>query len=102
MAGLGGIVFVKKRRNQTLDQYVDVLFALTRGKSVADIEQAVPETVTKEQFMALIEKLESGGFDVLAKKMEVDVPKMIDSIKAGIGERRTTDKKLIVRDWLMT
>jgi len=90
-------VFVKKQGNQTLEQYVDVLFALTRGKSVNDIEEAVPETVTKEQFEALIEKLESGGFDVLAEKMGVDVPKMIDAIKAGIGEKRTTDKKLIVR-----
>jgi hypothetical protein len=97
LAGLGGIVFVKKQGNQTLEQYVDVLFALTRGKSVNDIEEAVPETVTKEQFEALIEKLESGGFDVLAEKMGVDVPKMIDAIKAGIGEKRTTDKKLIVR-----
>jgi hypothetical protein len=97
LAGLGGIVFVKKQGNQTLEQYVDVLFALTRGKSVNDIEEAVPETVTKEQFEALIEKLESGGLDVLAEKMGVDVPKMIDAIKAGIGEKRTTDKKLIVR-----
>ena len=97
MARLGGIVFVKKRRNQTLDQYVDVLFALTRGKSVADIEQAVPETVTKEQFVALIEKLESGDLDVQAKAMEVNVPKMINAIKAGIGERRTSDNKLKVK-----
>ena len=91
-------MFVKKRRNQTLDQYVDVLFALTRGKSVADIRQAVDDgVVDANQFKALIEKLESGGFDVLAKKMEVDVPKMIDAIKAGIAEKRSRDDSIKVK-----
>jgi hypothetical protein len=97
LAGLGGIVFVKKRGNQTVDEYLIPLLAATRKASINDIEEAVPETVTKEQFMALIEKLESGDLDVQAKAMEVDIPKMINAIKAGIGEKRTTDKKLIVR-----
>lgn len=96
-------MFQKKRRNQTRDQYVDVLFALTRGKSVEDIDQAVPEIVKKEQFEALIEKLESGGFDLLAEKMkenegiEIDIPKMIDTIKAGIKDKKSSDNKLTVR-----
>lgn len=90
-------MFIKKKRNQTLDEYLIPLLASTIGKSINDIEEAVPETVTKEQFEALIEKLESGDLDAQAKAMEVDVPKMINAIKAGIGERRTTDKKLIVR-----
>jgi len=90
-------VFVKKRGNQTVDEYLIPLLAATRKASINDIEEAVPETVTKEQFMALIEKLESGDLDVQAKAMEVDIPKMINAIKAGIGEKRTTDKKLIVR-----
>lgn len=90
-------MFVKKRGNQTVDEYLIPLLAATRKASINDIEEAVPETVTKEQFMALIEKLESGDLDVQAKAMEVDIPKMINAIKAGIGEKRTTDKKLIVR-----
>jgi len=90
-------VFVKKRRNQTTDEYLIPLLAATQKASISDIEEAVPKIVTKEQFVALIEKLESGDLDVQAKAMGVDVPKIINAIKAGIGERRTTDNKLIVR-----
>ena len=90
-------MFVKKRRNQTTDEYLIPLLAATQKASISDIEEAVPKIVTKEQFVALIEKLESGDLDVQAKAMGVDVPKIINAIKAGIGERRTTDNKLIVR-----
>jgi len=94
---VGGIVFVKKRRNQTTDEYLIPLLAATQKASISDIEEAVPKIVTKEQFVALIEKLESGDLDVQAKAMGVDVPKIINAIKAGIGKKRTTDNKLIVR-----
>ena len=91
-------MFLKKKRNQTLEQYLDVLFPLTIGKSVADIEKAIDDNVVDVgQFQALIEKLESGDFDVRAKAMKVDVPKMINAIKAGIGERRTSDNKFKVK-----
>ena len=99
-------MFFKKRRNQTRDQYVDVLFPITRVASVEDIDQAVPKIVKKEQFEALIEKLESGGFDSLAEKMkenegiEIDIPKMIDKIKAGIKDKSSSDNKLIVRGFV--
>jgi len=98
---VGGIVsvpFSERGEKQKLEEYLYVLFTSTRGKSIANIEQAVDDgLVKKEEFEALIKKLESGDFDVVAGPMEVDVPKMIDAIKAGIKEKRTTDKKLIVR-----
>ncbi len=92
------VPFSERGEKQKLEEYLYILFTSTRGKSIANIEQAVDDgLVKKEEFEALIKKLESGDFDVVAGTTEVDVPKMIDAIKAGIKEKRTTDKKLIVR-----
>ena len=92
------VPFREKGEKEKLEEYLYVLLTSTKGKSIENIEQAVDDgLVKKEEFEALIKKLESGDFDVVAGPMEVDVPKMIDAIKAGIKEKRTTDKKLIVR-----
>ena len=92
------VPFREKGEKEKLEEYLYVLLTSTKGKSIANIEQAVDDgLVKKEEFEALIKKLESGDFDVVAGPMEVDVPNMIDAIKAGIKEKRTTDKKLIVR-----
>tara|TARA_R100000406_G_scaffold45665_1_gene30667 strand:- start:1072 stop:2634 length:1563 start_codon:yes stop_codon:yes gene_type:complete len=98
LVGLGGIVFVEKKTDETLDEYLIYLLAATRNASINDIEEAVPETVKKGQFKALIEKLESGDFDVLVENMKINVPKMVNAIKAGIGEKETTDSRTIVKE----
>ena len=98
MAGLGGIVFVEKKTDETLDEYLLYLLAATKNASINDIEEAVPKIVKKGQFEALIEKLESGDFDVLVENMKINVPKMVNAIKAGIGEKKTTDSRTIVKE----
>ena len=95
------VPFSEREEKQKLEEYLYILLTSTKGKSVADIGQAVDDgVVKKEEFEALIEKLESGGFDVVAGPMEVDVPKMIDDIKAGIKGKRTTDNKLKVKGFV--
>ena len=88
-------MFVKKRRNQTLDQYVDVLFALTRGKSVADIRQAVDDGVVDATLLA-IAGLKRMDMDGCATSV-LDWEEMLPAVAQGaIGiQCRSDDKRVL-------